>query len=499
MQPDSRDTNRNHSDPEREKLLLEVKELRESPKRFRQQTHVGYATAIVSALTTILVASFGGYLSYQASQSQGSQHRDDLYEKLVSNLGSENGPTRAGAIAGLQQFVDNPTDERARQTIAILATQLSKEKDEVVLHILIPSLVHLGSRVIYQIIEQNLDARHQFTSLIRSIVRTRAKSARNYLKLPFAARAKVILDEQVDIMDESLSSLEKEVDTDLPANPDLNNFPDGPRLIMAPNGSRRLHFNWVGDSSTLGTFLYRMAFGETQLEAIESEMISQYGRFDVGDRSDMPTDVDIALSKAATEVRILYLTSEVIDSIIRTTSVRASLNGVALYAVSWPGLNLDNIDLSGAIISGNAKGATFRSADLASADLQHLQIDQANFALANLNRTDLPTISNAQFDNANLIGPIQAKQNKHLLLDQFYYINTPHQPVAGDVNTCNGRSKHESEITADYIKYENHSRRTLKTNIQVVSFCEVIDWALDREAEVSQHIERFKSTARTAR
>jgi hypothetical protein len=86
---------------EYEKLAEEIQQLKDAPRRDRRTLVLGIGTATLSAITTLVVAFVGGYISLQVERITDRQKSAEAYGALLQNLGSSNVPARSGAVVGL--------------------------------------------------------------------------------------------------------------------------------------------------------------------------------------------------------------------------------------------------------------------------------------------------------------------------------------------------------------------------------------------------------------
>jgi hypothetical protein len=225
---------------ERQKLLLEtqkltheISELGDAPRRARRTLLVSAGTAGLTAMTTLIVALVGAYITFQVQRITDREKNAESYASLMTRLGSPNIPARAGAVVGLTKFAVDDTD-RSAQTITILATQLAAEEDARVLRLLIRSIVSIGQPALDEIVRVNRAAYRNYVRDMRTLIGTHLNTVKYYSELPNGERGPALVKTAAMVFHEAEDTITAKLSPDL-----LNN--DEERTITSLAGPNLIH------------------------------------------------------------------------------------------------------------------------------------------------------------------------------------------------------------------------------------------------------------------
>jgi hypothetical protein len=418
-QTDHKGSTQAKDDLELEKLHYEIMELRQSPVRARRSDRLAVLNLIATTLTTIAVATLGGIITGYTFYAGERQHQEDqealvgqnsndVFEKLVVDLGSSNAAARAGAVVGLERFAKRRnaskktmSEDRSRQTITILTMQLLKEQDQTVIRVLVPTLVELGPAVLEDMLTANRDARSLITDILKNTTKEEMPAAGSYNTLPDAKRAFTLLQDQYSIFDHHLAYLENTIDFGL-----LSDSERAALLQAVNHHLTGVEYNesWNSPAAASGNLLYTMIFGETGTDQLIHDL--RYDSFtDKPERKDASATSDNSASRlqvAQSQFRTLYITGLVLSRILRTTPVLGlHLGAVGLLGVDLSDAKLDGADFSNAFISGAAIHTSFRGANFFQANLANLEVSNAVLDYTNQLYTRLPWEIQGSFVGSN--------------------------------------------------------------------------------------------------
>jgi len=346
---------------EEEKLRTEIRELHDAPRRTRRTTLLSVGTTALTAATTLMVALVGGFITLQVQGFADRQKRSEEYSNLLTNLGSSNVSTRAGAVVGLVRSAVEDRD-RSNQTITILVTQLGSEEDARVLQILIPGIVSIGRPALNEVVRANRIARKKYVRDVQALVAGAVKPPEYYTKLPNGQRGSTLVADARRAFLAASENVTAKLNTDL--------LDDGEDKAIA-TVAREL--NGIGEY--LPSILMDIAYGDEL----------NFGLMQVL-RYRLPSTKrdDAALTK---EALTLFNTSIALGRLIRTLSgslKNEHLEDTAILVVNFRDVSLEGAHLQGAFIAGDATGSNMTGANLRNARVAELVLEEANLSFADL-------------------------------------------------------------------------------------------------------------------
>jgi hypothetical protein len=306
---------------EEEKLACEIRELQEAPRRARRTMLLSVATAALTAITTLIVASVGGYITLQVQRFADRQKSAETYGNLLENLGSTNVPARAGAVVGLVKFAVEDND-RSTQTITILVTQLAFEEDTRVLRVLIPGIVSIGQPALDEVLRTNRTAHKKYVNNVRALVAKNIGTLKHYSELANGKRGKAVQTDAFEVFSGIEEAISAKLDIDLLSNSEEATF-------------QKNNF-YFRTEKPLNQLLFRIAAGEDETFGLMST-------FFLGVRTDQDTNIDQdkrkkLIGQIAEEALTLFNSSIVLDRLIRSMSgklQKQNLESVALIFADW--------------------------------------------------------------------------------------------------------------------------------------------------------------------
>ncbi|MFT4510225.1 hypothetical protein [Caballeronia sp. 15711] len=200
---------------EKEKLIEEIAALRGAPRRERRASRLSLTSAILSVITTLTVAAATTFISWQVQKLTDRQKQADTYASLLKDLGSENVPARAGAVVGLTNFALQD-DERSKQTVVILVTQLTIEHDKRVIEPLISEITSLGLVALDGVIRENRNAFEEYKKLSNMLAASALKPIFIYRKYQPGSRGQELKGDAYEgFIQIQKSQINQEIDLDL--------------------------------------------------------------------------------------------------------------------------------------------------------------------------------------------------------------------------------------------------------------------------------------------
>lgn len=351
-----------------QKLALEIGELQAAPARARRTAILGVTTAFLTALTTLTVAGLGGYITWQVQQQADHQRKADSYATLLTNLGSTNVVSRAGAVVGLTPYAV-PDSEQSAQTITILVTQLAQESDPTVLRVLMPALVSIGEPALDDVVRANRTAYSDYLTTARAVVIAGMRPFDYYATLPNGSRGQAILDDAALSFTAQIGSL-------LP--PALN-----ARLLLTTNEN-----SIIGVSPEFALLQAAAGNDGTFGLAINS--------FDALPRLEQPTpaNLDVMVRRTLDQARSVFNTGTVLGRLIAAHSnelIKPDLTLVALLSADLRSVSLRGAYFFHSFIAANATAADFTGATFELANLSDTTLAYSNMSYTSLVGALLPT------------------------------------------------------------------------------------------------------------
>jgi hypothetical protein len=238
---------------EEEKLTAEIRELQEAPRRAWRALLLSVGTAASAAITTLIVALVGGYITLQVQHFADRQKNAEIYANLLQNLGSTNVPARAGAVVGLTKFaIEDP--DRSAQTITILVTQLGFEEDTRVLRVLIPGIVSIGQTALDEVVRANRSGYKKYVSTVQSFVTAKINPLKYYSELPNGKRGKAVKSDASAVFEDAEEIIGAKLDVDLLTSSEEDITNNQYRFSRTPQMDLR--------DAPLNILLYRIAAGQ---------------------------------------------------------------------------------------------------------------------------------------------------------------------------------------------------------------------------------------------
>ena len=370
----------------REKLEREVEELRQAPIRARHAQRMSLFTTILvaalSAMTTLIVAYNTYHLNSLAQKTSDELHRQDTYAKLIADLGSENAEARVGAAVGLGLYARNDP-ERQAQTVAILTTLLTTEKNSQVLQALIPAIVGIGAPAIDRVTELNRYAKQQYISDVRAVILPRMDNGYAYFMLATKMSSD---DVGTKFTQDARDRFDKLIYRDLQPQIDLGLLTERERQAIA-SAVPSEYASYGHPYAVLREALFSMAAGP-----LRDLGVSASGLENLGVAADA-NDIEQADKRLPDEIRATYLTGIALSRLIAAN--QASVPGKKLYETAMIGADLHGVQARGAVLSdvfviGDARDADFSESDLSSSDLSYLELAYTNLSATSLLGTRLP-------------------------------------------------------------------------------------------------------------
>lgn len=362
---------------ERRKLKEEIKDLTNKPSSEKRTARISLTAALLSAITPLVVAGATILITVQVQHLTNLQKKSDAFASLMKDLGSKNVSARAGAVIGLTKVAVTDED-RSKQTVTILVTQLTSETDSRVLGILIPSVESLGPLVLDDLTRANRNAYQKFRIKVFDFLTLNLRHFNEYENIKPELRAGTLLDEGSNAYQKILPLITGALDTDLLS-------PSEKAMLMNTFGVPDFRFD-----SELVARAEWLSCKPLYLKAVIDPVrpSSTISEADLNERN-------IVLKEIGNYARSLYVTSIVLGRLIASFSPSANTN-LSSVAIYFAELNhhaiLEGLNLQGAYIAGDLSDANLAGAKLSGANLQYAKIDNANLSYATLNDTMLPTL-----------------------------------------------------------------------------------------------------------
>jgi hypothetical protein len=469
---------------EKKKLEQEISELEAAPRRARRTFFVSAFSAGLSALTAFIVAIASGYITLLVNQYTNQQHDADVYTKLLAGLGSSNVPARAGAVVGLTRFARSDPD-RGTQTITILVTQLTDEKDSRVLRILVPSVLSLGGRAFGEIVQLNRTSLSAFVESSQAFVRLSMPGLDHFFAVPERTRGVEMKRAMDDGFDALKGPITADIDADFPTNKELNLS-----FERSPTFSRR--------REQIAKVLQDVAAGLDGTFGLLDQLLPLQSKWEAGKRlyespEELKRQKEEAIKTAVKSARELYLSSIILSRMLRgMQTVPNNLDDLGLIVADFNNMSFPNIDLSDTFIAGEANFANFSEANLAYANLDDLDVWNANFKFASLHKAALPSVS---------LGQDSSVTTADLTGADWWDSERPGRPMGASVEFVFKGNKIVETSRVSTCPYAEAGQSIAENQTSVddqtlsISFCPLTDILITREKDLKDFLERKFSRA----
>jgi len=353
------------------KLQLEVKGLSERVELEKQKLSLevkglqhGFRRTLITALLTASISMFiavAGWTVQRRSEEDATRHaeknhREEVFAKLLENLGSANPSARMSAAVALSSF-GRPTEETADQTIAALTNRLAVEDDLAVDEQIIDTLVSLGKPALHESARANPRAAMQFV-----------RDSGTYVGLLMTLdalhrRQAIVYDDETEAKEMKTLSFEIK----------LVGFP------LEQNSSSTLKALTLKDLLR-GQFHQRF---KSDVDAI----LTTIGPITPDKLDNRIQDARDALRRST---RFFLATSIALERELRSLS--GSLRGEKLDGITLLGGRLEKIDLTGvsfqkSFVMVNAREADLSFCDFTEANIEHMYLAKARLRGATLTKT----------------------------------------------------------------------------------------------------------------
>ncbi|AET88026.1 hypothetical protein BYI23_A001880 [Burkholderia sp. YI23] len=432
---------------EKEKLEQEVEQLRSAPGKDKKTIRLGIATALLSSLTALSVAAGTAFVTWQVQNIVDQQKSFETYAALLHDLGSDSAPARAGGVIGLTRFAQKDK-ERAEQTIAILVTQLSSERDTRVIRVLVPSIVSLGTSALGSIARLNRDAYLQYRNDLADYVSRRLHPVSTYTANPIGERGRSLQEDAREI------------------------FRQFAQVILT-----EFHYQLLSEFGTVSGWFqsfWAMSAGNNAIFGVAAG---------IGGLT-RPTQLLPAIDEArrlTEDARVLLVSSLVLSRIVSSQSSLAEspLYSNALLFVNWSNHRIQGLRANASFIAGNANNADLTGADFTDSNLSRLRLTGANLSFTEFENAVLPRatykseILSADMNLANLSGadwwrsflmmPVESNRGE-LYFDQNMALRVlKTEPTAGQKDL----------ITDQYPLWDcpTDERKIKEDELAILSFC----------------------------
>jgi hypothetical protein len=373
---------------ERRKFVEEIKDLKNKPSREKRTARIALTAAVLSAITSLVVAGATVFIALRVQEITDRQKLSDAYASLLRDLGSTNVSARAGAVIGLTNFAINDKD-KSKQTVTILVTQLTSEKDSRVLGVLIPSVASLGSVALDDVVRANRDAYQKFRAGVFNFLALNLQPFNKYENIPTAVRAERLSQEGYDAFQKILPAITSSLDTDLLTQSEKQILMDTFHQYDFRFGSKLVaHAEWVSCQH-----LYLKAIVDASSQKSTST-------------EDRRKESNMFIEEVGGYARGLYTTSITLGRLIGSygSPAETDLDSVAVYFADFKHPMLSRLNLRGAYIAGKLGDADLTGADLSGANLQYAQFGKTNLSYATLDDTNFPTVTKGMLKDSDFTG-----------------------------------------------------------------------------------------------
>ncbi|HEX4862104.1 MAG TPA: hypothetical protein VFV07_12770, partial [Rhizomicrobium sp.] len=385
--------------------------MRQAPIRAQHAQRTSLLTTILvaalSAITSLTVAYSSYHLNSVTQKAADESHRQDTYAKLIADLGSENAEARVGAAVGLGPYARDDA-ERRDQTVAILTTLLTTEKNSQVLQALISSLVEAGAPAIDRVAEANRYARQQYVSDTSAIVFSHMDKFYSYVQTALKTKP-----------DGSPAVSGDDIGTRFTgdARDRFNRF-------VYPQIEEQIDFSLLTERERQALTATRNRGGEADnspaavlhdsLFSLASGLLGDFDQVEAGfDELNsisvvtQATELARDAKRLPDEARAVYLTGIVLARLMAANPAameKKNLRGIVLIGANLRLVHAKGLNLERAFIVGDADSADLSEEDLMAANLAYLDLFNADFTQSLLTAAILPngpSIANANFTDAN--------------------------------------------------------------------------------------------------
>jgi uncharacterized protein YjbI with pentapeptide repeats len=375
----------------RDRVGLEEKKLKLDIDNLRAAFRRTLIVAVLSASVPMTIAVAGWTIQRLAEQRAAKRtedyHREDLYNRMIENLGSANPSLRLAAVVGLSEYAQPGGQIGERHTsdevINALTSRLANEDDGAVQQQIFLTMGSLGKAVLPQVANTNRRAAAQF-------VRDSGELA-----------GLLLLKNSIAKSDNSSSKLKKIISDDLPARlksvslvlelskeqSKTKTKPDKEQTLSADEreSARGKRYSSSGLIHLMGLYRGDSLRSQTFLSQIELVKLTN------------PTQLDAAIIAADATFRrsagFLLLTNFALEQILRSSSGQLrgeTLDSIVIIWASLNKLNLEGLSLRNSYIRADLSGARLDFCDFSDSILIDMRVAGAQFRGATLSRTTLP-------------------------------------------------------------------------------------------------------------
>lgn len=338
------------------KTRYEIEDLREGPRRARTAAVLSMISAVLSVVTTILVAGGGWFLSVQLDQRSRGDRIADTYQRLMDRLGSRNDATRVDAVLELKPYLMGAygDEDRSQQTIRILLSKLKNDNNPEVLASVIEDVEGAGQSAIPSVRKENSESTYALSAQI-------AQYGRQHTRFICPGR-------RADASANQLNN--KNEDAVVGAMYDA----------LAPFGAN--------PGEEVGTWVSLHYPGDIDC----STSVPRRKRPPSANAGGRETRLPPAPIPSQALMRDVVATSRILATILpgaHPATMTQDWSTVSLIGMHWAGSDLTGIDLRGSYVDGDAQGARFDGAHLEGATLLFLGLRDASLRGAHLAGTVL--------------------------------------------------------------------------------------------------------------